>query len=83
MAKQKLDVKAFGLSAGIIWGAAVFLTGLAAMQGYAVEFMNLIASVYPGYTATFGGSVIGGIIGFVDMGVGGVIFAWLYNKLAK
>ena len=84
MAKSlKLDIKAVGLSAGIIWGAAVFLIGLAAMQGYGVEFMQLIASVYPGYTPTVTGSIIGGIIGFIDMGIGGVIFAWLYNKLSK
>ena len=83
MASKKLDIKAFGLSAGIIWGAAVFLLGLAASTGYGGAFMNLIASVYPGYTATFQGSIIGGVIGFIDMRIGGLIFAWLYNKLSK
>jgi hypothetical protein len=27
------------------------------------------------------GSVIGAVWGFVDWGIAGVIFAWLYNKI--
>ena len=29
------------------------------------------------------GNVIGAIWGFVDFGIAGAIFAWLYNKLKK
>jgi hypothetical protein len=27
------------------------------------------------------GSIIGAVWGFVDWGIAGVIFAWLYNKI--
>jgi ABC-type uncharacterized transport system permease subunit len=44
----------------------------------------VLGSVYPGFHAATGtGSVaIGTIDGLVDGGVGGLLFAWLYNRLA-
>jgi len=42
-----------------------------------------MASVYLGYTPTVLGSIIGGIWGFVDAGIGGLLLAWLYNKFLK
>ena len=80
----KLDVKAFGLTLGIVWGAGVFLMGLVAMFfDWGNLFIVLISSLYIGYKATLLGSIIGGIWGFVDAGIGGVVVAWLYNKLAR
>ncbi len=81
---NKLDVKAFGLAAGIIWGGAMFFLGLMVMFfncGAGLE--NIMTSLYIGYKTTFLGCIIGAAWGFVDAGTGGVIFAWLYNKLAK
>lgn len=76
-----LDVKAFGLAAGIMWGAGVFLLGLLAMAtGFAAPMVAGLGSGYLGYDATVAGSIIGGIWGFVDAGIGGVVFAWLYNS---
>ena len=80
----KLDVKACGLALGILWGAGLLILGLLAMCGnYGAGFVNGLGSVYIGYKATLLGSIIGAIWGFVDAGIGGVIFAWLYNKLAR
>jgi hypothetical protein len=36
-----------------------------------------------GFSFTPLGSVIGAVWGFVDWGIAGVIFAWLYNWLSK
>ena len=36
-----------------------------------------------GYSFTLLGSVIGTAWSFVDWGIAGVIFAWLYNKINK
>ena len=83
MAKKELSVKGLGLTLGIVWGAAVFLVGITSMlYGYGTDFVLLLDSIYVGYTATFGGSIVGAIWGFIDAGIGGVIIAWLYNKLA-
>lgn len=85
---MKLDVKAMAIAIGLLWGiVAMFLTGLANMiwSGYAQGFLDVMASVYPGYhaTASFGQVIIGTLYGLVDGAVGGAIFAWLYNRFAK
>ena len=41
-----------------------------------------IGQVYRGYTVSAGGSLIGMCWGLVDGFVGGIVFAWLYNRLA-
>ena len=80
----KLDVKALGLSLGIMWGISVALMGIICMiSGWGCSFVSVMGKFYFGYQATFLGCIIGGIWGFIDMGIGGVIIAWLYNKFAK
>lgn len=79
---MKLNVKAFALTCGIIWAAGVlFLTWwLILLEGSEPSgcFLNRI---YKGYTMTPVGSLIGMVWGFFDAGIGGAIFAWLYNLL--
>ena len=80
----KLDIKAFGLALGIVWGAAMFLLGLTTMWwnwGEGLQF--IFGTLYIGYKPTFLGSIIGGVWGFIDAGIGGVVVAWLYNKLTR
>jgi hypothetical protein len=80
----KLDVKALGLSLGITWGLSVILMGLICMMsGWGSSFVDAMGKFYVGYKPTLLGSLTGGILGFLDMGIGGVIIAWLYNKFAK
>jgi hypothetical protein len=76
----KCNPKALGLAIGILWGLACLLIGIFAMYGYGNAFLDLFASVYRGFAATWGGAVIGGIWGFVDGFIAGYILAWLYNK---
>jgi len=80
---MKLNLKAFALAAGILWGIGVlFILGVAGQTGYLSEFAALLTASYP-YTGTdLAGSIIGGAFGFVDAAIGGAIFVWLYNKLA-
>ena len=78
---QKLNIKAAGLALGILWGASIFLLGIFSMFDYGRILVDLIAEYYIGYGASFLGSIIGGVWGFIDAFVGGVVLAWLYNKL--
>lgn len=81
---MKLDVKAFALAWGIIWGAVMFvMTLIAALTGYGSVFAGFFTTIYPGYSVTVVGSFIGGVYGFLDMGILCLLFALLYNKLAK
>ncbi|MDD5019540.1 MAG: bacteriophage holin [Candidatus Omnitrophica bacterium] len=81
---MKLDVKAFGLAAGVIWALGVFLAGvLSALTGWGMGFVGLLCGFYLGYSPTILGSAIGAVWAFVDGLAGGLLFAWLYNKLVK
>ena len=78
-------IRALALAIGVYWAAGIFIVGVAnlASPGYGSAFLQLLASVYPGYSATasFGQVIIGTLYGLVDGAVGGVVFAWLYNWL--
>lgn len=83
---MKLHVTALAAASGLIWGGAILAAGLAniAWPDYARAFLDLAASIYPGYhpgTGT-GSVIVGALYGLVDGAIGGAIFAWLYNLVA-
>lgn len=79
-----LNPQATALACGIIWSAGVLLISLAALTfNYGTDIVDLIGTVYVGYKPTVLGSFIGAIWGFFDAAFGGLIFAWLYNKLNR
>ncbi|MEE9442699.1 MAG: bacteriophage holin [candidate division Zixibacteria bacterium] len=81
---MKLNVKAFALTCGIIWGLGLFFITWWVMifEGQAGNILP-IGIVYRGYCVTVAGSFIGLAWGLVDGLIGGAIFAWLYNTLAE
>jgi hypothetical protein len=80
---MKLNVKAFALTCGLVWGLGLFaLTWwIIALDGATGE-RTLIGQLYRGYTISPAGSLIGLLWAFFDGALGGLIFAWLYNFLA-
>lgn len=84
---MKLSIKAFALSAAILWGLAMLLTTLANMlfTGYGTGFLEAMSSIYPGFTPGHGvkSIITGTLYGIVDAGIAGAIFAWLYNHFAN
>ena len=82
-AKMKINVKAFSLTCGIVWGFGLFLLTwwIIAFEGATGE-PTLIGRLYRGFTISPVGSFIGFIWAFVDGLIGGAIFAWLYNLIA-
>jgi hypothetical protein len=82
---MKLSVKGLALTAAIVWGGCILLTGILNLiwAGYGVAFLDVVRSIYPGYQATsgFAGVIVGTLYGAVDGAVCGAVFAWLYNVL--
>ncbi|MEW6001665.1 MAG: bacteriophage holin [Nitrospirota bacterium] len=82
---MKLKPIALGISLGIVWGGALFITTwLSYFTGYGKLFLDVLAgSIYPGYKISPGGSFIGLLYGFLDLFIMGTILGWIYNKIVK
>ncbi len=80
---HRLDVRALALSVGLCWGGAMLFVGWTATAGWGVEFVRVMGSVYIGFTPSFTGALVGGIWGFVDGMLAGLIVAVLYNLFAR
>ena len=83
---MKLDTNKFALTGGIVWGLSLFITTIVSVYiypGYALAFLNGIGSIYPGYTVSLTGSIIGAVYGFFDVFIGTYIVVWIYKKLGK
>jgi hypothetical protein len=80
---MRLNLKAIALAAGILWGFAIFITGVANLiwSGYGNAFLNIIASLYPGFDAdgSFGDVIVGTLYASVDGAFCGFLFGWIYN----
>ncbi len=81
---MKLNVKAFALTCGLMWGFGLLLMTLwmVYLDG-ATHGVTFIGRIYRGYNLSITGGLIGLAWGFFDGLVGGAIFAWLYNLLSK
>lgn len=78
-----LNPARLGLSGGILWALCMFIcTIISIYTGYASDFFNIIAGVYPGYSISWPGAFIGLAYGFADGFIGLFLLAWIYNKLS-
>ncbi len=81
---MKLDVKAFALTCGLIWGfGMLFITWWIMLFEGATGDLLVIGHVYRGFNISPVGSIFGLVWGFVDGMIGGAIFAWLYNFIVR
>lgn len=82
-----LQVRALALAAALLWGGGFFLVGVVnlAAPGYGIAYLDLGASLYPGYAGPGGlGSVlVVTLYGLLDGAIAGAIFAWIYNLVAR
>jgi len=68
------------MALGVLWGGFVLIFTLIAL-GTDFGYDTMIKlSVYPWYSISFWGAVIGGVWGLIDGFVVGMLIAWLYNK---
>jgi hypothetical protein len=91
---MKLNVKAFGLACGLVWGGGLCLMTtinlftanleiFKSSHGWCGPVLELIGSVYPGYHITPIGALIGLGYGLVDGLIGGGLLALVYNFLSS
>ncbi len=84
---MKLNAKALAMTSAVLWGLAMLGMGLANLiwGSYGEQFLQMMASVYPGYHATrsIAEVIVGTLYGAVDGLIGGAVFARLYNQFAK
>jgi hypothetical protein len=81
---MRLNVKAFALTCGLVWGFGLFLLTwwIIAFDGATGE-VTFLGRVYRGYNISAAGSIIGLIWAFIDGLIGGAIFSWLYNVIVN
>ena len=79
-----LKVLSFGLALGLVWAIVVFALGLSAeFGGYGMKMVDILESIYFGYTPSLLGSFIGAVWAFFDALIGGIVVAWVYNAFCK
>ncbi len=81
---MKLNVKAFALAGGILWGAGIFLLTwwIIGFHG-ATGDPTWLGKVYLGYRLDAWGSLIGLVWAFFDGLIFAALFAWLYNSFVS
>lgn len=84
---MKISVIALCVTAALFWGAVMLIVASAnwIWPSYGGAFLELVASVYPGYHPGLGIASIltGTFYGIVDGAIGGALFAWIYNLLSS
>jgi hypothetical protein len=72
---MRINIRAFALSAGIVWGIGVMCLGWIAALGWGKSLVHVLAGLYLGFAASFFGGVIGGIEAFFDGLIGAALLA--------
>ncbi|MDY7108032.1 MAG: hypothetical protein SYC29_05290 [Planctomycetota bacterium] len=84
---MKLSIWPLTIAAAILWGAVMLLCGIANLiwPSYAVAFLEMCASVYPGYDAetNIGEVIVGTLYAIVDGAIFGLVLALLYNAFVR
>ena len=80
---MKFNIKAFASACGLMYGFVLFVSAWWLIaRGYSNQ-ETLLSMVYPYFTISPLGSLLGLIYGLFDGVIIGALFAWLYNHLAK
>lgn len=84
---MRINVIALSVAASLLWGGAILVVASASLiwPGYGGAFLQLIASIYPGYSpgTGIGSAIAGAIYGLADGAIAGAIFGLLYNFVSR
>ena len=83
---MRLNVTALAVAFAVFWGGAILLFSVANLlwPPYGRAFLDVVASMYPGYTPGAGVRSVatGTLYGLADGAFGGAVFGWVYNFVA-
>jgi len=82
----RLNAVTMGLVLGILFGLMLFVaTAWLVIKGGpdVGPHLKLLAQYFPGYTVTWGGSIVGLFYGFLTGFIAGSLLGAVYNKLAR
>ena len=80
---MKLNIKAFALASGLVWGFNWFgLTWWMMLFDGITHEITIIGRIYRGWTLSPVGSLVAFVWAFVDGFLLGLMVAWIYNKIA-
>ena len=83
---MQLSLRALAITCGLVGAGCLLMVGLcnAIWPSYGVAFLQVFDSIYPGYHAStgIGNLIVGSLYALIDCSIGGLIFGWLYNRLA-
>ena len=82
----RLNGRAWGIALGVLFGLALFLaTNVLVWQGgeNVGQHLGLLGAYFPGYSVSFGGSLIGFVYAFVVGYATGRILCGVYNRAAR
>ncbi|OGA37519.1 MAG: hypothetical protein A3G24_06815 [Betaproteobacteria bacterium RIFCSPLOWO2_12_FULL_62_13] len=84
---MRFNLTALALTVGLFWGGAILLVASAnaIWPNYGQAFLQLAASIYPGYhpVASVREIIVGTVYGFLDGAIGGWLFGWVYNLVSR
>ena len=82
---MKINIKAFALTCGLLWGSFIFIATLWAIFFLARDngFLIALKTFYFGYEVGYRGAIIGGFYGFLHGIVTGGLFGAIYNFFSK
>lgn len=79
-----IEPTAAGLSLGIFGGLLIIVYSLlCSITGYGIEIETFLEAMFPGYSLTLSGAIVGVVWMFSIGYMSGAVLAWIYNKLAK
>ncbi len=84
---MRLSIKALIMTSALVWGGCLLCVGIGHLliPSYGVAFLDAMSSVYPGFHASGGAAdvLLGTGYGLVDGAIGGAVFGWVYNAVAR
>jgi hypothetical protein len=84
---MSIRIRTVSLTFAMFVSILMIVVGLARLvsEDYGQAFVDVMASLYPGYTGTanFPQVIIGALYGALDGAVVGTVLSWLYNQCSK
>jgi hypothetical protein len=82
--RRRLGVISFGVALGFTLALFTFVIGVGAtLFGWGILVVQVLSTVYIGYSPSIMGWISGAVWGFVNGFVFGAILAWIYNRILR